>query len=314
MNCFNVDLPERLKQKLQKGCLNKAGSIADFSDLKLKKLGFSMDEMNIVRSEAAKSFQIENGKDYRWSRISLGCIALDAATNGGISTRGVTEIFGESGVGKTQLLLQLCLMVQLPQNIGGLKKHAVYICTEDIFPSRRLYQLIDKFQQQFDSSISYAENVFVEHIIEMDELMDCVFSKLPKLLKIKNIGLIIIDSIAGVFRLQDDIVKRANTMRKLVAELRRLANKYNCAVVCSNQVTSGLTHLNESQPSLGLAWAHLITTRLKISKIYRKSELYHTNLNPVCSSLIRTMETIFSPGSSRGYAKFLISSDGIEEA
>lgn len=106
-------------------------------------------------------------KDYRWSRISLGCIALDAATNGGISTRGVTEIFGESGVGKTQLLLQLCLMVQLPQNIGGLKKHAVYICTEDIFPSRRLYQLIDKFQQQFDSSISYAENVFVEHIIEM---------------------------------------------------------------------------------------------------------------------------------------------------
>ena len=39
-------------------------------------------------------------------RLSLGCPALDAATQGGLLTRQLTEIAGESGSGKTQLCLQ----------------------------------------------------------------------------------------------------------------------------------------------------------------------------------------------------------------
>lgn len=40
--------------------------------------------------------------------------------SGGIPTFGITEIAGESGSGKTQLCLQLCIAVQLPIVNDGL--------------------------------------------------------------------------------------------------------------------------------------------------------------------------------------------------
>ena len=39
---------------------------------------------------------------------------------GGILCRGITEIAGESASGKTQLCMQLCLTVQLAENMNGL--------------------------------------------------------------------------------------------------------------------------------------------------------------------------------------------------
>lgn len=40
--------------------------------------------------------------------------------SGGIISRGITEIAGESASGKTQFCLQLSLTVQLPEENGGL--------------------------------------------------------------------------------------------------------------------------------------------------------------------------------------------------
>ena len=39
---------------------------------------------------------------------------------GGILSRGITEISGESASGKTQFALQLSLTAQLPETSGGL--------------------------------------------------------------------------------------------------------------------------------------------------------------------------------------------------
>ena len=41
--------------------------------------------------------------------LSLGCPALDALLSGGVPRRGITELAGESGSGKTQLCLQMAL-------------------------------------------------------------------------------------------------------------------------------------------------------------------------------------------------------------
>jgi RecA/RadA recombinase len=38
---------------------------------------------------------------------------------GGLLSRGITEIAGESASGKTQLCMQMCLTVQLPHELGG---------------------------------------------------------------------------------------------------------------------------------------------------------------------------------------------------
>lgn len=53
-------------------------------------------------------------------RLSTGCPVLDQLLRGGLPVGGVTELSGESGAGKTQLALQLCLSVQYPVVHGGL--------------------------------------------------------------------------------------------------------------------------------------------------------------------------------------------------
>ena len=52
--------------------------------------------------------------------LTTGCSRLDAKLGGGIPCRGITQLYGAAGTGKTQLALQLCLTVQLPITTGGL--------------------------------------------------------------------------------------------------------------------------------------------------------------------------------------------------
>ena len=59
-------------------------------------------------------------EDLAMRRLTTGCSSIDQVLAGGILSRGVTEIAGESGAGKTQFCLQLCLTVQLPESHGGL--------------------------------------------------------------------------------------------------------------------------------------------------------------------------------------------------
>ncbi|XP_070333851.1 DNA repair protein XRCC3 isoform X2 [Odocoileus virginianus] len=107
-------------------------------------------------------------------RLSLGCPVLDALLRGGLPLDGVTELAGRSSAGKTQLALQLCLAVQLPQRHGGLGAGAVYVCTEDAFPSRRLQQLIAQQQRlradvpaDVISKIKFGHQIFIEHAADV---------------------------------------------------------------------------------------------------------------------------------------------------
>ena len=54
--------------------------------------------------------------------ISTGCHHLDRFLGGGVPVRGITEVTGESGSGKTHIALQLSLCAQLPSAAGGLGK------------------------------------------------------------------------------------------------------------------------------------------------------------------------------------------------
>lgn len=88
---------------------------------------------------------------------------MDKLTGGGISLRGITEICGESGCGKSQLCLQLALNIQLPIAQGGLDKAAVFICTEDAFPSKRLSQLAQHYTKMYGQT-EWLNNIYIEHI------------------------------------------------------------------------------------------------------------------------------------------------------
>jgi len=67
--------------------------------------------------------------------------------HGGIAGGSVTELVGESTVGKTQLCLQLLLTAQLPVAEGGLGGRALYISTEGKAPLGRLAALASSWPQ-----------------------------------------------------------------------------------------------------------------------------------------------------------------------
>ncbi|KAH8359036.1 hypothetical protein KR093_004084 [Drosophila rubida] len=268
----------------------------------------------------------------KWSRLTFGCAALDSCTGGGIVTRGITEICGVSGVGKTQLLLQLSLGVQLPPRLGGLGKGVAFICTEDMFPSRRLLQISKAFEARYpDEQLNFLGNIFIEHQYEtvsqpaqscifkakytflQKPLLDCVNNRLPQLLQDHSIGLIIIDSVAAIFRLYSDFGERSRDMRRMVNALLTYADKYQCAVVCTNQMTAAsLRQDDQSQqqavqdvPCLGVQWANLGRTRMRICKVPKQHRVDDQLLT------VRKLEIMYSPETPNAFAEFLITAEGV---
>ncbi|XP_030371534.1 DNA repair protein XRCC3 homolog [Scaptodrosophila lebanonensis] len=276
------------------------------------------EDVRVLKEAAAKWLAetlVSNGSLFRplvftkLSRLTFGCAALDRCTGGGVITRGITEICGPAGVGKTQLLLQLSLCVQLPVSLGGLGKGVAYICTEHLFPSRRLLQISKAFEKRHhDKKFNYLGNIYIEQLYDNELLLECVLQRLPRLLQKYDIGLIIIDSVATVFRLYPDISQRARDMRRLANALLSYAEKYNLAVICVNKLES-LPCLAAGKlqdvPPLVLHWAHLGRTRMLITKVPKQRIVANELLT------VRKLEIMYSPETPNAFAEFLITIEGV---
>lgn len=71
-----------------------------------------------------------------------------------------------------------------------------------------------------------------------DTLVDCVRYQLPCLLSQRSIGLVIIDSVASPFRVEDSSLENKDLLHTLGYKLHYLAETCNIAVVTINQVCS----------------------------------------------------------------------------
>ncbi|CAO1426093.1 unnamed protein product [Diamesa serratosioi] len=231
---------------------------------------------------------------------------LDKITDGGIDVGMITEICGEAGSGKSQICIQLALNAQMDLSEGGLNGKAVFISTEQPFPSSRLAEM----EKCLNSSKCFSSNIFLSHYMTGESLTECIINKLPRLLESQpTIKLIIIDSIAGAFRLERDYIKRANLMRKMIEKLECLANEFKFAVVITNQIYSATSNGREvNNPAMGLAWANLIGTRLQL---FRTNQMISRNDSN--SNRVRQMKVIFSPRLPQATANFIISTSGITE-
>eukprot|EP01112_Ceratiomyxa_fruticulosa_P014751 TRINITY_DN4256_c0_g1_i1.p1 TRINITY_DN4256_c0_g1~~TRINITY_DN4256_c0_g1_i1.p1 ORF type:complete len:553 (-),score=91.06 TRINITY_DN4256_c0_g1_i1:287-1945(-) len=243
------------------------------------------------------------------ARLSFGHPVIDMFLNGGILPTGITEIVGESSSGKTQLCLQLLLQVQLPVHLGGLAGHAVYLTTESELNTKRLNQMIQyykdvKFKDNPEvKNIEFFEHIFSDKAPNIDKLWEVISSRIGQLLYMKHIKLIVIDSIAALFRSEysrDETMERSKVLWTFANQLKYISERYRVAIVVTNQVTSfferdehqlqripahqiaqqqhthsfmSSTQSSSSQkliPSLGLAWSNCINTRLVLSRTVRE--------------------------------------------
>uniref|UniRef100_A0A8C6DDM3 DNA repair protein XRCC3 n=1 Tax=Moschus moschiferus TaxID=68415 RepID=A0A8C6DDM3_MOSMO len=252
-------------------------------------------------------------------RLSLGCPVLDALLRGGLPLDGITELAGHSSAGKTQLALQLCLAVQLPRRHGGLGAGAVYVCTEDAFPSRRLQQLIAQQQHlradvpgHVISKIKFGHQIFIEHAANVDTLLQCVSEKVPVLLARGMARLVVIDSVAAPFRCEFDraaLALRAQHLLALGAKLRRLSCAFRSPVLCVNQVTEAVEEqdsvagLPGVSPALGITWANQLLVRLLADR-QRPEE---APLAPPG----RTLRVVFAPHLPPSSCSYTITAEGV---
>lgn len=67
-------------------------------------------------------------------------------------------------------------------------------------------------------------------------MLECLSVRLPQLCRQEPIGLIVIDSVAAIYRVETNAIDRAMDMRKLAQALQILSYEHGCVVICVNQV------------------------------------------------------------------------------
>lgn len=244
----------------------------------------------------------------KFQQIKFNVESLDLLTEGGIDVGSVTEIFGEAGSGKTQLCLELALNCASLKELHG---RTIYISTDKHFPIRRLHQMATCMEQRLNLS-GLLDCIDIMEFSSKEDFELFVNVKLPQRLELyPNIRLVVVDSIAGIFRYETNYIKRAEEMRSAIQKLESLADKHNYAIIMTNHITSIPTDFGaaKSVSCLGTAFENLVETKLRIT---RTEEFKLSKDREV--SRVRILDVIFSPRLPRRKGRFLISSSGISEA
>lgn len=141
-------------------------------------------------------------------------------------SEGILDIWGDIGVGKTTLALQIAL------NFSQQNEKVIFIYTKDEFPSLRFENLKGKKDKEKSNNI-----IFIK-IEDFDDLLEYVLNLEFVLLDLKRvenknisqIQLILIDSLFDLYSLKTD-----KTKKKKNVELNQKLN----------QILATLTHLNQ---------------------------------------------------------------------
>ncbi|KAI9556763.1 D repair protein RAD51-like protein [Daphnia sinensis] len=278
-------IPMSIQSKLSKAGFLTTGSVANLRPSELSSsaeisLEDAADVLDLVRKpnglflETKTALEIlrEEQRNYPIVTMSQN---IDKILNGGVPLAKITEISGIAGVGKTQLCLQLCVTVQMPEECGGLKGHAVYIDTEGSFNASRLQDMSQACIEHCRNAMNLAaenwnlasitENIFVFRCKEVTELLSCVMILKEFLKTHDQVKLIVIDSLAFHFRHDmENAALRSRVLHKIAAELARLAVESKLAVVVTNQMTTKFDSKGQGRltPALGTSWGHAPTFRL----------------------------------------------------
>lgn len=95
-----------------------------------------------------------------------------------------------------------------------------------------------------------------------------VLKRLPDELQERNVGLVILDSVAMLMRLEYDsrqVAARQQSLAEQASLLKQAAERFAIPVVVTNQITGGADGSgggDQQRAALGVVWAHAVNTRL----------------------------------------------------
>ncbi|PNJ26133.1 XRCC3 isoform 9 [Pongo abelii] len=201
---------------------------------------------------------------------------------------------------------------------------AVYICTEDAFPHKRLQQLMAQQPRlrtdvpgELLQKLRFGSQIFIEHVADVDTLLECVNKKVPVLLSRGMARLVVIDSVAAPFRCEFDSqasAPRARRLQSLGAALRELSSAFQSPVLCINQVTEAVEEQGAAHgplgfwdervsPALGITWANQLLVRLLADRL-REEEA-------ALGCPARTLRVLSAPHLAPSSCSYTISAEGV---
>jgi RecA/RadA recombinase len=153
----------------------------------------------------------------RTRTVSTGSNAIDALLGGGVHTGMLTDLYGESGSGKSQMCFTLC------SNCVREGSTAFFIDTVGTFRPERIMEISGMHEAL--ESITYLRALTtsdqikaIYKILEMDPL------------------LVIVDSLTSLFSTEFSGPARHLAIMRYLHKLAHLALSMNCAVVVTNMV------------------------------------------------------------------------------
>jgi len=247
----------------------------------------------------------KTGKELLEKRQEIGKIATGSNTfnellGGGVETQSIIELFGEFGSGKTQVAHQLCIMVQLPKEKGGLDAHAFYIDTENTFRPERIVQMAEAFELDPDEALS---KIHVARAYNSSHQMLLV-DKVKELSKNVSAKLLVVDSLTAHFRAEfigrGALADRQQKLNRHMHDLLKWSDVNNGVVCVTNQVSAKPDAFfgDPTRPIGGHIVGHTATFRIYL----RKSK------GPK-----RIARLIDSPHLPEGEAVFTVTEKGIQD-
>ncbi len=163
---------------------------------------------------------------HKMNKVSSGIPEIDEFL-GGYETDVITTLYGPSGSGKSNIcLLSACHIAK--------GRKVLYIDTEGGFSIERLKQICPNYMEILKNIFVMKPTNFDEQIKSMTKVKQIISSDS------KNIGIIIIDTISMLYRLElgttEDVYDINRALGKQIAQLAEIARKNNIPVLITNQV------------------------------------------------------------------------------
>ncbi|MCJ2513371.1 MAG: DNA repair and recombination protein RadB [Candidatus Thermoplasmatota archaeon] len=183
--------------------------------------------------------------------LEIKCKSLDLLLNGGFENNIITKIYGEAGSGKTNLCLQAS------RECANIGKKVAYIDSEGVSLERLIQICSDYNYKDILSRIIF----FNPTSIEEQELM------IKEAIKIKDLGLIIVDTINLFYRinLEDDKEGSMRSFTRQIANLQITSREKKIYAIIVEQVYTDKNGI--IKPFTNRDTEHMIKTSIKLEKL-----------------------------------------------
>jgi RecA/RadA recombinase len=149
--------------------------------------------------------------------IPTGSKAIDALLGGGVRTGMITDIYGESGSGKSQLCFTLCA------NCVKDAASTLFIDTAGTFRPERIMEISGP-------RLVLEKITYIRAFTTIDQM-----NATRKILEVRPM-LVVIDSLTSLFSAEYSGPERHRALMKYMHELAFLAINFRCAIVVTNMV------------------------------------------------------------------------------